>query len=1084
MKRIYLLIALISTLISIESFAQCDPVSAFTCNVQSVSSIEINWQPPALNPDFGYHVQYKSESDPSYSKTATKFSAPWINEVRYRASAGAPEGYEIIGPSGMNLECYEIWPFQGSDITLPGQGTIQKLTGTFSAGSTSNYFGAIWKPLVFQDIGGALALVYNADDCDCAGATELIQYLQFGENSGTKPLVFNTAPSIISTALPLPAAGESLALEGTGDTPDDYAWQFTPSVTDGTINTNQEVASILTQNNETIDFERLNGCTGYNFRIRSISACTNPNGNPSLFGPWDTIPTVCFTQNTIGTGVLLDPNGVACSNILICTGDDPGFNCTAQFTDNNNNPDPCINTLYLITKNDSIVGYYSTPADLNMDIPDLDEGIYEINVIGHNQPISGNAIGNDIADVVSTGCINFLFSNVSLNVYDTPIIDSIQINNPTVCNGANGSITVVVEPSIGTFQYRLIPISTSWQSSNQFTGLGALNGYVIEVRTLEAPFCISSDTFDLVDPDSPILGITSNGPACKGDVASIDLTVSGVAGPFVYNWSNGETTEDITALAGNYSVTVSDPVSMCPSITTITITEPATILNTLIYNVSSVLCFGQSNGMATVSGDGGVPPYTYNWSNGQTNQTATGLSPGMYTFTVTDGNGCVKSNSININGTTLMSFDFVTADTIKCYGDCTATLSASAMGGTLPHTYQWSNNQFGQTITNACAGVYHVSVTDNNGCMIIDSIQVEQRPEFIDSIFFKIPTCHGDSNGTASIHLFGGTPPYQYIWLQFIGNTTPSISNLPAGQYFYNAADSLFCTLGGNFTINDPSPVVANISGNSPVCETDSTLLVASAFGGNCNSFDFNWGNGVQSPDVMVSPLADNTVYAVTATNCDGCATDTTITINIEEYPRNTVSNDTVIISIIDLEVFEIELDDYFDQDAEYTWTAVYEAELIDTVGKPLSGMTSSLLSDSFKYQADSLDVVRIVSYTVQSYSIDNDCKGELLTVVIDLEAIGDKTEAFTEIITPNGDSRNDEFFIYYVDEDKQDAVVKIYNRSGAQVYEGIVGEKDYWNGRYYNNGEFLPDGSYWYIVVDNNEIIKRGAITMIGSGK
>ena len=142
-----------------------------------------------------------------------------------------------------------------------------------------------------------------------------------------------------------------------------------------------------------------------------------------------------------------------------------------------------------------------------------------------------------------------------------------------------------------------------------------------------------------LDDVNTALSVTCHG----GSDGSIDLTVTGGVPPYTYNWSNGSTTEDISGLtAGNYTVTITD--NAASSLTTIiSITEPAEII--IIDSIISVTCNGANNGSIYITPTGGTGPYNYAWSNGATTQNITGLSAGIYSVTVSDGNGCTLSQS-------------------------------------------------------------------------------------------------------------------------------------------------------------------------------------------------------------------------------------------------------------------------------------------------------------------------------------------------------------------------------------------------------------------------------------------------------
>jgi hypothetical protein len=144
------------------------------------------------------------------------------------------------------------------------------------------------------------------------------------------------------------------------------------------------------------------------------------------------------------------------------------------------------------------------------------------------------------------------------------------------------------------------------------------------------------------------------------------------------------------------------------------------------FNVS---CFGASNGSATVSGSGGAGLYSYNWSNGQIGATATGLSAGTYSVTITDANGCQGTASVTLTQPSAVTAN-AGANTTVIFGypsasNC-ANLTASGAGGCAPYSYAWSNGGSGATI-NVCPSAttdYTVTVTDANGCSATDVVRV------------------------------------------------------------------------------------------------------------------------------------------------------------------------------------------------------------------------------------------------------------------------------------------------------------------------------------------------------------------------
>jgi len=168
--------------------------------------------------------------------------------------------------------------------------------------------------------------------------------------------------------------------------------------------------------------------------------------------------------------------------------------------------------------------------------------------------------------------------------------------------------------------------------------------------------------------------------------------------------------------------------------------------------------------------------------------TIVGLPAGTYTVTVTDGNGCIDTNNVTIlEPATPLEVEMDSLN-IACFGQATGKAWARALGGTAPYTYTWGGGTpsgvDGDTIINLLAGVYPVTITDDLGCVVVDSVIIEEPLLLtVDLDSFDV-TCNGQSTGRAWATVNGGTGPYTYAWNSGtpvgIGDT---IISLPAGEY-------------------------------------------------------------------------------------------------------------------------------------------------------------------------------------------------------------------------------------------------------------------------------------------------------------
>ncbi len=213
---------------------------------------------------------------------------------------------------------------------------------------------------------------------------------------------------------------------------------------------------------------------------------------------------------------------------------------------------------------------------------------------------------------------------------------------------------------------------------------------------------------------------------------------------------------------------------------TATVTATINTAPTLTGPQTNVTCNGSNNGRATVTVLNGTAPYTYNWSpSGGNAATASNLSAGAYTVTVTDANGCSSTRTYII--TQPPALTATTSQTnVGVYGGNTGSAAITVNRGTPPFTYSWSpSGGTGATANNLTAGTYTVIVTDDNGCNITRSYTITQPAVSANSNLstFEI------SSGTISPTFATGTSTYSTS----VTNSVNSITVIPTTSDSYAA---------------------------------------------------------------------------------------------------------------------------------------------------------------------------------------------------------------------------------------------------------------------------------------------------------
>lgn len=285
-----------------------------------------------------------------------------------------------------------------------------------------------------------------------------------------------------------------------------------------------------------------------------------------------------------------------------------------------------------------------------------------------------------------------------------------------------------------------------------------------------------------------------------------------------------------------------------------------------------VLCAGDATGDVDLSVSGGTAPYAYAWSNGATTEDLNAVPAGTYTVTVTDAGNQTATASATVNEPSPVSVG-VSSSAVSCNGGSDGTATAMASGGTSPYAYSWSNGGNTATISGLAAGSYSVTVTDANGCTGTASLDVSEPAGLAVSVSSTDATCNGDSDGSISASVAGGTAPYTFAWSN--GGTAATISGLSVGNYTVTVTDANGCTGSASVSVGEPAAVNISTQVVDASCGQADGSASASASGGTA-PYSYAWSNGGNT--ASISGLAAGT-YSVTATDANGCTGTGTVTV-------------------------------------------------------------------------------------------------------------------------------------------------------------------------------------------------------------
>ncbi len=423
-----------------------------------------------------------------------------------------------------------------------------------------------------------------------------------------------------------------------------------------------------------------------------------------------------------------------------------------------------------------------------------------------------------------------------------------------------------------------------WTNGDTTALADSLTPGIYVVLVSDTNGCTATDTIAITSPPELIATVdTITDASCFGFAdGEACISVLGGAPAYTFDWNGaGNTPTDSCnsgLAAGTYVVLVADS-NGCTDTVSVVIAEPI-LLQVAVIDSQNVLCFGEANGYAIGEATGGTPGYSYVWSNGFQADSIGGLVANTYTVTVTDTNGCVAVDSVNIIEPPLLTATITDSTNISCFGLSDGSLTVTAAGGAGVYTYEWSLNPLiDSTIINLPAGTYTVTVTDTNGCVAIDSASIVEPPQLFSTITDSVDVlCFGDSTGSATVLATGGTPGYAYAWNDAANSTTPTVTGIPAGTFSVVVTDTTGCVDTAFVNIDQPTELIATIVDSVDIgCFGDSTGRVAVVATGGTTPYDYVWNfNAVIDSFINGVPAG---TYVVQVTDSNFCSTTATIII-------------------------------------------------------------------------------------------------------------------------------------------------------------------------------------------------------------
>jgi gliding motility-associated-like protein len=603
--------------------------------------------------------------------------------------------------------------------------------------------------------------------------------------------------------------------------------------------------------------------------------------------------------------------------------------------------------------------------------------------------------------------------------------------------------------------------------------------------------------------------------SCSASDGTATANASGIA-PFTYLWSNGQTTQTATGLsAGTYTVTVSDEDCVPHWDTGVVVLQGEAGFT---VSVTDTIPSCYQKGWVMANPTGGATPYSFSWSDGNTNQKDTGLVTGTYTCVVTDNNGChyaVGATIVMDSALPIMVTPLI--DSVCIGNSINVTASGPATSYTwLPSAGLSCTNCANPIATPTLNTTYTVTGMINSGCKGNASVNIKVNSLPVININPPKDTiCLGSS---ANLSASGGST---YLWTpstdlscttcaSTVASPTIAITYSVTGTNVHGCSDTAKINL---FVKPKPFPVITSVPANDSICYGDSAHLSGS--GGTL----YQWQPGSVLVNNFWAKPNNTTTYTLSVSN-GGCTKDTTVQLEVTPLPvinitpssticvgdsitlsasgggtymwSNNSTKSSIKVSPTSATTYKVVVDKFCIDSATTQisvdapgFTVCCNDTIIagNSVNLTASGGSNyawlpptGLNCDNCSNPIASPTVT--TTYTI-TYTDANNCSTQRnLTVNVE-PACYDFT--VPNVFTPNGDGVNDQMVINAAHLVSYNII--IYDRWGKQVFASS-NPNDSWNGKIDGNGPQVHDGVYYYTITAScyeKNLVKKGFVQVLG---
>lgn len=503
-------------------------------------------------------------------------------------------------------------------------------------------------------------------------------------------------------------------------------------------------------------------------------------------------------------------------------------------------------------------------------------GFLEIAVDGGKRPYQYNWVGTDsrsnTAQNLGAGSYQVFVqdangcpANATYQIAEPPVLEidlNVKIGN--ICLGDSSNL-LAVQASGGQPPYRFL-----WSNGARDSLIQNVLPGDYGVVVSDANQCRQNiPSIKIREPGVPLLleNFETRDISCFGSRdGSMEVQITGGTAPFTYVFSNSRiirTDADRASVDGlsaddDYRVTVFDAQGCVVRSAERAVREPE-LLSVRRDSIQNISCAGQADGAIYATPSGGRAPYAYLWLDSLGREVSElknlRFAPaGTYQLVVADNNACLDTlrPSTILDLKTPLEVANINIRNEQCAGDSNGSIRVAVTGGTAPYHYFWNNGQRPSEITGLLAGLYAVTITDQEKCrLVVDSLEILPASSLIsieDSVLDV--SCAGLQDGLLSAKITGGRPPYQTTWEQngtILALDTSTLSKLSAGDYQFRVEDSLGCSSLFYLSVKEPAPLQLGFETTAPDSLANNGQIIALVEGG-IPPYQYQWSTGDSLP--------------------------------------------------------------------------------------------------------------------------------------------------------------------------------------------------------------------------------------------